>query len=86
MQHPKQTASRDKYIFIYIGFAIRIIANLLLIKLIIGLLMIPIIIIYAVKVTLLKILDILVALGLFVTVLLSIMHTRAVKVYIKEVI
>ena len=85
LQYSKQTASKDKYIFIYTGLAIRIIANLLLIELIIGLLIVPIIIIYAVRVTLLKILDILAASGLFIIVLLSIIYIKAIEVYIREV-
>ena len=85
LQYSKQTASKDKYIFIYTGLAIRIIANLLLIELINGLLIVPIIIIYAVRVTLLKILDILAASGLFIIVLLSIIYIKAIEVYIREV-
>ena len=66
----------------YTGSAIRITANLLLTGLIIDLLIVPIIVIYAVKVTLLKLLGILAALGLFVTVLSSIIHARVVEVCI----
>ena len=76
LQHLKRTVSRDKRVYVYIGLAIRIIINLLLTELVIGLLMVLIIVIYAVKVTLRKILGILAALGLFVMVLLSIMLLR----------
>ena len=77
--------SRDDRVFIFSGSALTAVTRLLLTWLLIALLLVPVIIVHAVRGAVLQIICIMIASGAFVFVLSDLMHSRMAEIFVAGV-